>query len=63
MFIPLLIESQYLIENAKLDVIKSFTAKIKIKYWIIGCLYNRNLKWGWWYTNKWLMEDNELIRR
>lgn len=60
--IPLLIKSIRLIDQAKVEILKIITSKIKIKYWIIGCLYNPNLKIGRWYTDKLILEDNELVK-
>lgn len=59
--IPQLLESLDVTDEEKIDILRPIMARIKIKWWIIGYLYNRAFKIGRWYTDKYLLEDNELI--
>lgn len=48
--------------DMKVIFFRPICARIKIKYWLIAYLYNPNTKWGLKYTNRLLMEDNEIVR-
>lgn len=44
----------------KWELLRPCFAMIKIKYWMIGCLYNPNTYWGRRYTNRILLQDYEF---
>lgn len=54
--------SNILSQDQKVEIIKPVMAKLKIKYFIIKCLYNTNTKFGRKYMEKFLLDDNIVCR-
>lgn len=59
--IGLLLHSYWFNSTKKVKIIRPYMARLKIKYFLLTCLYNPNLKWGKRYTGRLLMEDNPLV--
>lgn len=59
--VSLIINCKRFSDLEKSSILRSLFARIKIKWWILGCLYNPNTRWGKRYTSRLLLEDNPFV--